>query len=369
VFHLTHSSQQKTKSIRLAIDVMGGDAGVSATIPGCALALKKLQRENLEISFLLYGDQKQIDPILNHHPDLKAKSEIFHTDKYVAADEKPSQALRTGKDSSMRLAIQAVADDKADGVVSGGNTGALMAMSKLALRTLAGVHRPAIASVLPTQTGSTVMLDLGANLECDADVLVEFAVLGSVYARQVRGIENPTVGLLNVGSEDMKGHDELRKAAKILQTIPFHGRYVGFIEGNDIPAGKVDVVVTDGFTGNIALKVAEGVGKLTSHILKDSFKSSYLSMLGALLSRKAFQRAKDRMDTRLHNGGMFLGLNGVCVKSHGSMDALGFSQAVLVAAHLTSNNFNQKVAEEMASLATLKQSLDDTASPVSIAQV
>ncbi len=333
-------------SVTIAIDVMGGDIGPAVTIPGAAMALKA--RPNLK--FLLYGDEHQIQTQLKSHAALSAACIIHHTDKVVGAHEKPGVALRAGRDSSMRLAINSVVEGRAEAVVSGGNTGALMAMAKLAMRTLPDIHRPAIASVLPTEKGEVVMLDLGANLECDEEILVQFALMGSVYARVVRNIQNPTVGLLNVGSEDMKGHENLRAAAAILQQVKFHGKYHGFVEGNDITAGTVDVVVTDGFTGNIALKVAEGVGKLTSHILKDSLKSSFLSMIGGMLAMGALQKVKKRLDPRLYNGGMFLGLDGICVKSHGSMDALGFCNAIFVAADLAANGFNKRVAEEIAAV-------------------
>lgn len=322
---------------------MGGDHGVDATIPGAALALK----DRPGISFLLFGDEKKIAPMLERYPVLKPVSTICHTDKAVSPDDKAAQALRSGRDSSMRLAINAVSEGRAHCIVSGGNTGALMAMAKMVLKCLPGIQRPAIASVFPTMKGETTMLDLGANLECDAELLVQFAVLGSVYARVVRGHEKPTVGILNVGSEEMKGHEEVRNASAILQQVKFPGKYVGFVEGNDIPAGTVDVVVTDGFTGNIALKVAEGVSKLTTHMLKQSLKSSPLSMLGAVLAMGALKGLKKRMDPRLYNGGMFLGLNGICVKSHGGMDDVGVASAIKVAADLVSAGFNARVAQEI----------------------
>lgn len=332
-----------TAPVTIALDVMGGDFGPDTVIPGAALALKK----NPKINFRLFGDEARIKPLLDKYPALEKVSTVHHTDKAISATDKPGQALRTGRDSSMRLAINSVRDQESDCIVSGGNTGALMAMAKMVLKPLPGIHRPAIASVMPTQRGSTTMLDLGANLECDSEILVQFAVLGSVYARVVRNIDNPTVGLLNVGSEDMKGHEEIRAAAGILQQIKFPGKYHGFVEGNDITLGTVDVVVTDGFTGNVALKVAEGVGKLASFMLKDSLKSTPLSIAGAILASGALKRLKSRMDPRCHNGGMFLGLNGICVKSHGSMDALGFANAIKVAYDLAANKFNQKVAAEL----------------------
>jgi phosphate acyltransferase len=330
-------------NLTIALDAMGGDHAPGSVVAGAALAARRYP----DARFLLFGDRTKIEACLAAHPRLRDVVTIRHTDKAIAADEKPGQALRTGRDSSMRLAINAVAEGEAHCVVSGGNTGALMAMAKMALRMVPGIHRPAIASVFPTMKGRSVVLDLGANLECDSDILVQFAVLGAVYARIVENIDNPSVGLLNVGSEDMKGHEELRQAASVLQQVKFPGRYYGFVEGNDITEGTVDVVVTDGFTGNVALKVAEGVGKLTGFMLKGALKSSLLSYAGAVLASGALKKLKNRMDPRLYNGGMFLGLNGVCVKSHGSMDATGFCSAIHVAAELARNKFNDRVATEI----------------------
>lgn len=330
----------------IALDAMGGDFGPAVTIPAAANALKKMKKGR----FLIFGDQKVINPVLDNHPHLKKYADVTHTDIAISSTDKPSAALRNGKGSSMRLAIESVKDGVADGVVSAGNTGALMAMSKLLLKALPGISRPAIASVMPTESGKTVMLDLGANLSCDAEVLTQFAVLGAVYARVVQGISVPSVGLLNVGTEEMKGHEEIKAAAAILSSVKFPGRYYGFIEGNDITKGTVDVVVTDGFTGNIALKTAEGVGKLTKHFLSDAFKSSPLSMLGYLLAARSINKMKDKVDPRKYNGGMFLGVNGICVKSHGGSDVLGTEHAILVASDLIHNGFNARVADEIESL-------------------
>lgn len=327
----------------IALDAMGGDFGPEIVVPAAGAALKNL--ENMH--FLFFGDERRIKPELDKCPALGLVSEIIHTDKAILSSDKPSVALRGGKGSSMRLAIEAVKEGRADAVVSAGNTGALMALSKVLLKCLPGISRPAIASLFPTQRGQTVMLDLGANLACDAEMLAQFAVLGSVYARVVMGIGNPSVGLLNVGTEEMKGHEEVRAAAGILSNIEFPGEYKGFIEGNDIAAGTVDVVVTDGFTGNVALKTAEGVGKLTSHFLKDAFKSSPLSMLGYVLAARAMKKMKSRVDPSKYNGGMFLGVNGVCVKSHGGSDLVGTENAILVAANLVQNGFNERVAYEI----------------------
>jgi glycerol-3-phosphate acyltransferase PlsX len=332
----------------IALDAMGGDFGPSVVIPAAALAL----RERPTLTFIFYGDEKKIQPLLDDHPTLKGCSSIHHTDKVVASDVKPSVALRTGKDSSMRLAIEAVKTGQAGAIVSAGNTGALMAMAKLALRCLPGIERPALASVMPTKNGSCVVLDLGANILCDADILMQFAIMGAVYARNVRGIEKPTVALLNVGSEEMKGNDQVREAAAMIADLEhFPGVFRGFVEGNDISLGTVDVVVTDGFTGNIALKVTEGVASLMKQFMKEAFTSSPFAMLGMMLASGAMKRLKVRMDPRNYNGGMFLGLDGVCVKSHGGMDEIGFRSAILMAANLVEQGFNKGVAAELQQLA------------------
>jgi len=330
-------------TITIALDAMGGDYGPSVVIPAAARAYE----QNPRIRFLFYGDQVQINQYMDQHTELRVVSDIHHTDKVISNDEKPAVALRSGKGSSMRLAIDAVKDGTAGGIVSAGNTGALMATSKMVLKCLPGIHRPAIASIFPTVRDEIVMLDLGANLTCDAEILTQFAVLGAVYAKTVRNIPSPTVGLLNIGSEDMKGPDAIRHAASILASVKFPGRYFGFVEGNDITQGTVDVVVTDGFTGNVALKVAEGVATMSNHFLKEAFKSSFWAKIGALFAYKALKRAKSRVDHRSYNGGMFLGLNGICVKSHGGMDSFGFSHAILVAADLIENDYNSLVAQEI----------------------
>lgn len=332
-----------TYSQTIAIDAMGGDYGPDVTVPGASQALEKIPGTK----FIFFGDEKKIAPVLAKYAALKDVSETIHTEKKISSSDSVSAAIRASKDSSMRLAIEAVKEGRAGSVVSAGNTGALMALSKMILKTLPGIERPAIASLLPNANGSSVMLDLGANLECDAEVLVQFALLGATYARVVRGIETPTVGILNVGTEEMKGHEEVRDAAAILSAIKFHGKYHGFVEGNDITKGTVDVVVTDGFSGNIALKTAEGVGKLTSQFLKDAFKSSPLAMLGYLLSRGAMNRLRAKLDPSKYNGGMFLGLDGVAVKSHGGSNIDGTENAILVAANLVHNGFNKRVAAEI----------------------
>lgn len=325
---------------------MGGDHGPESVIPGAALALES----NPGIGFILFGDEARIAPILEKHPLLKASSVIRHTDRVVRGDDKPSAALRASRGTSMRMAIEAVHEGQADAIVSAGNTGALMALAKLVLKPLPGVHRPAIASVFPALNGETVMLDLGANVLVDAENLVQFAVLGAVFARIRKNVAVPTVGLLNVGSEEMKGPDHVRQAAKILSRVEFPGRYYGFVEGNDITSGAVDVVVSDGYAGNIALKTAEGVGRLTGHYFRQYMKGDLLGILGGLMAFLPLKRFRDRLDPRRYNGGVFLGLNGVCIKSHGGCDAFAFSSAVRLAADLAAHDYIGMVARDIGHL-------------------
>ena len=327
----------------IALDAMGGDHGAESVIPGAALALQEIPH----LKFMLFGHEISIMRELEKFPDLKKASTIHHTPHSISNSEKPSDALRKGKDSSMRLAINAVADGQAQCVVSSGNTGALMAMAKLVLRPLPGIHRPAIASVIPTIKGRSIMLDLGANIHCDSENLTQFAILGSVFAKAVMNIHRPTIGLLNVGSEQVKGHEVLHAADATLHNIKIPGDYIGFIEGNDITKGEVDVIVTDGFTGNIALKTAEGVGSFFKNTITEEFKRSFFSKLGYLLNKRVFTRIKNRMDPRQYNGGLFLGLRGICVKSHGGADAYAFSRAIMVAANMVEQGFNNTVIREI----------------------
>ena len=329
----------------IALDAMGGDDDVEIVIPGAAMVLE----EQPSLKFLIYGDEARVMPLLDKYPQLKAASTFEHTDRAIAGDEKPSAALRSSKGSSMRLAIEAVKEGRAQAVVSAGNTGALMALSLMVLKPLEGIHRPAIASIFPTiaEGSDTIMLDLGANVLVDAQNLVEFALLGAVFASEHKGVERPTVGLLNVGTEETKGPDHVRGAAEILSQIDFPGEYIGFVEGDDITKGVVDVVVSDGYAGNIALKTAEGVGKFSSHYFKKTLGSDLFAILGGLMAFFALKRLKKKMDPRLYNGGVFLGLNGISVKSHGGTDALGFSSAVKLAAELATHGYVQKVSDEI----------------------
>jgi glycerol-3-phosphate acyltransferase PlsX len=332
--------------IALALDAMGGDNAPGMVVKGAAIAHERFP----QVRFLLFGDSERLKPLLDKTPKLKDVCSIHHTDQVVRADEKPSQALRSGRGSSMRLAINAVHDGSAAGVVSAGNTGALMAMSKFVLKTMPGVDRPAMASFFPTLRGESVMLDLGANVQCDANNLVQFAIMGNVFARSVLGILHPSIAILNVGSEDQKGHEYLRDAAAILRAMPLPGRFHGFVEGDDIAKGTVDVVVSDGFTGNIALKTLEGTAKLYANFLRETFRSSLMARLGYLLARPALNTLRVRTDPRRYNGAIFLGLNGVAVKSHGGTDALGFANAIGVAVDMLLHRSLEKIREDFAKL-------------------
>ncbi len=343
------------ETVTIAVDAMGGDFGVDTTVAGCAQALSQASRVANDVAgggvrFMVFGGEALINKTLAKHPKLAGVSTVHHTDKYIKSADKPSAALRNSKGTSMRMAIEAVKGGDAHAVVSAGNTGALMALSKMILKSLENVHRPAIASVFPTQKTPTIMLDLGANVLVDAQNLVQFAILGTAFARVYLDIQMPRVGLLNVGSESIKGPDHVRGAADILSQIDLPADYIGFVEGTDITNGAVDVVVADGYAGNIALKTAEGVGRLTRHLLKDSLSGDPLSMVGALLAKFGFDRFKKRVDPRRYNGGVFLGLNGLCVKSHGGADALAFSSALNLAIMLAQKGYVQSVASDITHL-------------------
>ncbi|WP_334128764.1 phosphate acyltransferase PlsX [Sneathiella sp.] len=327
-------------NIVIALDAMGGDHAPDIVVKGIDIIRIQFPKAR----FLLFGDEARLTPLLQAHPAVQAICDLRHTDEVVTGEDKPSQALRKGRRSSMRLAIDAVRDGEAGAIVSAGNTGALMAMAKVSLKMMTGIDRPAIASVLPSPRGETVMLDLGANVECDADNLVQFAFMGADFARAVLGRVPPRVALLNVGSEDLKGHDTVKAAGDRLRSIenpPFE--YHGFVEGNDITGGVVDVIVTDGFTGNVALKTAEGVVRLFTDFLRAGFRSSLMARIGYLFARGGLNILKERLDPRAYNGGVLLGLNGLCVKSHGGTDATGFANAIGVAIEMVSDNMIEKM--------------------------
>lgn len=334
-----------TSAPRIAIDAMGGDGGASVMIAGAALALDR----NPALRFRLVGREDAIKAELATHPALAQASTIVHAENIISGDDKAAQAIRRAKTTSMGLAIADVKSGAADAAVSGGNTGALMAMSKLALRTMTGIDRPALAALMPTLgDNDVIMLDLGANTECEAKNLVEFAIMGAAYARSVLDVSAPRVRLLNIGTEELKGTEELRVAASELRaTDHLHLRFDGFIEASSIASGDADVVVTDGFSGNIALKSIEGTARFITQLLRRAFSSSLRSKAGFVLSRPAFALLKVHLDPNNHNGAVFLGLNGIVVKSHGSADVSGVANAIKVASQLFTNQITRRITEDL----------------------
>jgi phosphate acyltransferase len=314
------------QKVRIALDAMGGDIGASVVIPGAAISLSR----HPDTEFLLFGDRALIEAQLAKHPAMKAASRVIHTDVAVSMHDKPSQALRRGrKTSSMWLAIDAVKKGEADVAVSAGNTGALMAMARFCLRMLPGIDSPAIAGVWPTIRGDSVVLDLGATIGADAEHLKALAVMGGAMARVLFDLERPTVGLLNIGVEEVKGGEEIRKAAEMLRAMDLPNLdFIGFVEGDGIGKGAADVIVTEGFSGNIALKTAEGTARQISEYLRSAMSRSWRSRIGYLFARQAFKALRDKMDPSKSNGGVLLGLKGIVVKSHGGTDAEGFAYAV-----------------------------------------
>ena len=335
---------------RIAIDAMGGDEGVRTMIEGAALARRRHDR----FKFLLVGDETRIRAALETHPGMAEASEILHCEDVVAGDEKPSRALRRAKSTSMGLAVDAVKRGEAGAAVSAGNTGALMAMSKLALRTMPGLDRPALAALLPTLgDNDVIMLDLGANRECDARNLVQFAIMGAAYSRIVTGRERPRVRLLNIGTEETKGTEDIQAAADRLRAADGLAMdFEGYVEADKINRGECDVVVCDGFSGNIALKAIEGAARFVTDLLKRAFSSSIRSKVGFLVSRPATELLKHHLDPNNHNGAVFLGLNGVVVKSHGSANAKGVANAVEVAARLLEDDITNRIKSDLGAIDT-----------------
>jgi len=333
---------------RIAVDAMGGDEGVRVMVEGAALARRRHDR----FKFLLVGDETRIKAALETHPGMTGASEILHCDDVVLGDEKPTAALRRARTTSMGLAVNAVKVGDAGAAVSAGNTGALMAMSKLALRTMPGIDRPALAAIMPSLSeDDVVMLDLGANTDCDARNLVQFAIMGAAYSRVVTGREAPRVRLLNIGTEEIKGTDQLQEAAAALrEATGLSLQFDGFIEADKINRGECDVVVTDGFSGNIALKAIEGAARFVTDLLRNAFTSSIRSKVGFLVSRPATELLRHHLDPNNHNGAVFLGLNGVVVKSHGSASAQGVANAVAVTARLLENNITERIIADLAEL-------------------
>jgi glycerol-3-phosphate acyltransferase PlsX len=335
------------QKVRIALDAMGGDHGASVVVPGAEVALAR----HPDIEFVLFGDQAVVEPLIASRPRLKQASRLVHTDIAVKMDAKPSQALRQGRwKSSMWLAVDAVKKGEADVAVSAGNTGALMAMAKISLKTMAGVQRPAIACLWPTLKGESVVLDVGASIGADARHLVAMAVMGGGMARALFSLERAKVGLLNIGVEEVKGLDAVREAGRILRDADLPDiEYAGFVEGDDIGKGTVDVVVTEGFAGNIALKTAEGTARQLGQYLKAAMTKTLLSKLGYLLARDAFHTLSQKMDPRKSNGGVFLGLNGIVVKSHGGTDAEGFAYAVDIGHDMVRYDLLAKISQTLSS--------------------
>ena len=326
----------------ISIDAMGGDNSPRVVIEGLAIAAKK----NPDVRFLLFGDRPKIMASLNNYPQLMKVCDIRHSDEMVRNEDKPSQVIRN-KNTSMYMAIDAVRKGEAQAVVSAGNTGALMAISKLVLKTIQKIHRPAIVSIMPHKNGKYVMLDLGANTECSAVNLAEFAMMGNILAKNALGIARPRVALLNIGAEEMKGKEEIHRAAQMIRNSHMDIDFTGYIEPHEIPNDKADVIVADGFTGNIALKSIEGTARLVIRLIKKAVKESFLAKLGIPFMLGVILKVKKNMDPRLYNGAMFVGLNGLSVKSHGGTDALGFSVAVSNAANLVRQNFVATIRSEI----------------------
>ncbi len=332
-----------SETLVISIDAMGGDNAPQSVIEGVSLIAKK----EPSVFFFLYGDEAQIKKLADEYKIPDTRYKIHHTTDVIRGDAKPSIAIRSGRESSMWKAIMSVRNGYSKAVVSAGNTGALMAMSKICLGTLPGIDRPAIAAILPTSKTPLVALDLGANAECNSQNLVEFAIMGHVLHRVLYKTEHPSVGLLNIGSEETKGRDEIREAATTLKALEDKINFIGFVEGNDICAGKADVIVSDGFSGNIALKTIEGTAKFITTILKRTIKQSFVSKIGFLLATPALLKMKKEMDPRNYNGAMFLGLKGISVKSHGGADAYAFACALESAIHMAKNDLCNKIKEEL----------------------
>jgi glycerol-3-phosphate acyltransferase PlsX len=330
---------------RIAIDAMGGDSGPAVIVKGAARA----RRRRSDLCFILFGDEQAISAELVKYPDLASAVEIVHCEDVITGEERPSQAIRRAGTTSMGQAIAAVKSGQAQAALSAGNTGAMMAMAKVALRTMPGIDRPALAALLPTLgENDLVMLDLGANTESDTNNLIQFALMGAAYARVVLDLERPRVRLLNIGTEELKGTDTLKDAAAVLREADFLPmQFDGFTEGDKISRGDVDVVVTDGFSGNIALKTAEGTARFVTDLLRRAFTSSLRSKAGFMLSRPALHMLKVHLDPNNHNGAVFLGLNGIVVKSHGSADHKGVANAIRVAARLVREDLARKITEDL----------------------
>jgi glycerol-3-phosphate acyltransferase PlsX len=331
-----------TQPLVISIDAMGGDHGPSVVVPAVVRAAASLSQD---VRFLLHGDEAAIAGGLAKHPDVARRVEIRPAERVIAMDEKPAQALRRGKGTSMWNALEAIREGQAVATVSAGNTGALMAISRLILRMTGDLERPALVTSIPTAHGVTTFLDVGANIDCDAERLVEFAIMGEAYHRAAHGVPRPTVGLLNVGSEEMKGHEEVREANRILREGRIDLDYRGFVEGDDITGGEVNVIVTDGFTGNVALKSMEGVGRFMLNELRGALTSGPLASLGAVLARPALLRFRERMSPT--PAAPLLGLNGIVLKAHGGASERDFAKAIQLAVDLARSDFSAEIERNM----------------------
>jgi glycerol-3-phosphate acyltransferase PlsX len=336
-----------SQTITISLDAMGGDVGPPVVIGGAALALARRP----DLRFVIFGEEKAVGPVLQAHTRLSDRSVFHHCDVSVQMDDKPSQALRKGRwKSSMWRSVQAVRDGEAGAAVSAGNTGALMAMARFCLKPLPGIERPAIAAIWPTLRGESIVLDVGATIGADAGQLVDFAVMGAAMARSVFGLERPTVGLLNIGVEEIKGVEQVREAGRILREMNHPAfDYRGFVEGDDLGKGTVDVAVTEGFAGNIALKTAEGTARQLAEYLRSAMGRTWSARIGYIFARSAFSMLKEKMDPRKVNGGVFLGLNGMVIKSHGGTDAEGFASAIHLAREMARNDLIRMITEDSAS--------------------
>ena len=332
----------------LALDAMGGDVGPEVVVPGAALALASQS----DLHFVFYGDEARLSRCISAQPSLAGRCRVVHTDLIVGSEDKPSQAIRRAKGTSMWLSIQAVKSGEAHAVVSAGNTGALMALAKLILRPLPAVERPALAAFWPTLRGVSIVLDVGANIGATSAELVKFSIMGAAMARARLGVERPKVGLLNVGSEEIKGNEEVRTAHALLKQhaacLPFD--YHGFVEGDQIGQGAVDVVVVEGFAGNIALKTAEGTARQMANYLRAAMTRSLATKVGAMLARQGFAELKQKIDPRRVNGALFVGLSGIAIKSHGGTDALGFASAIKVGYQMAESGLIERISSDIGAI-------------------
>lgn len=338
-------------TVSLAIDVMGGDKAPEAIIEGVSAASQRYPF----VHFLLFGDPESVEPLLAQTKSLTGKFTFIPCKEVITPETKPSLAMRNFPNSSMRQAILAVVDGRAQGVISAGNTGAYMGLAKMLLKTMPGIDRPALASLAPTIRGEIVFLDLGANVECSSKNLQQFAIMGEIFARHALHLPKPKVGLVNVGTEDIKGNSVVKEAMDLIRASSISKNFYGFVEGNDIFTGTVDVVVMDGFTGNVVLKASEGVLQLSLHYIKEAFKSSWMARLGYLLARPMLKKISLRLDYRRYNGGIWLGLNGIAIKSHGGTDALGFAHAIDLAVDMVTSRMNESLLKEFTSEANLQK--------------